>query len=145
MKLSAAIALVVLSLFAPPARFLVYLRLALITALVLVATGCAPAPAPLIKPREVEVTTYVREPIPAELTQDRNFAEQTPQCTRDGKPVLCNGQQSIELNDCRAVVDQHNADKAALRQLNTNTPPTKREANPAAGTPAAGHGQERRR
>jgi hypothetical protein len=134
-----AIVLLVLSLFSPPSRFLFYVRLALIAVLVLVASGCAPAaPKQLIKPTQVEVTKYVRAPIPDELIQDRTVIEPPPKCTLAGKPVFCNGQTAITLQDYRDTLKQSNADKAALRALNAaqlNTPPTD-QGQPGAGEPA---------
>jgi len=139
MKISAAIALVILLLFAPPARFLFYVRLALVSAFVFVASGCAPAPAKqLIKTRDVEVTKYVRAPIPADLIQDRIVVEPAPKCTLDGKPRLCNGQTATVLQDYRDTLKQSNADKASLRELNAaqlNIPPTD-HGQPGAGEPA---------
>ena len=133
MKLSAALALVILSLFAPPARFLIYLRLALITALVLVSTGCAPTPAQVVKTRDVEVTKYIREPIPDNLIQDRVVVEPAPACTLDGKPKFCNGQTALVLQDYRDTLKQCNADKASLRELNAATLNTTPTSKPAAG------------
>jgi hypothetical protein len=148
-----AIALLVLSFFSPPSRFLFYVRLALITALVMIASGCTPTPAQIVKTRDVEVTTYVREPIPADLIQDRIVVEPAPKCTLDGKPRLCNGQTATALQDYRDTLKQSNADKAALRELNAaqlNTSPSARPntsghtATPAADTSAAGQGSEHR-
>jgi hypothetical protein len=102
---------------------------ALIIALLALA-ACTP-PAQLTKPVTVEVPKYIRVPIPAALVQDRIVTEPEPACQLTGVRVFCNGQIAQLLADYRAALAASNADKAALRELDSS--PT---AKPAAGTGA---------
>lgn len=85
----------------------------------LILAGCAATPQkPIVQTQTVEVPKYIRIPIPTDYVQDRTVIEPVPGC---GK-WFCNGQVAVMIDDYRAALRQSNADKAALRKLNGDTP-----------------------
>lgn len=147
-----AVVLVAVALAAKPgARWLLQVRVAMLLAVALVLTACAPPPPQIVKHDAVEVTKYVRTPIPAELVQPNEYAKPDPRCVdADGKRVFCNGQVRENAAKCEEQLNACNADKALLRQLNDainpNSPPPSGPASqtvpttnrPGAGEPAPG-------
>lgn len=150
MKLHSALAIVLVTaaLVAKGGpSWLVQFRIAMLLAIALVLTACAtPQPRQIVKAQQVEVTKYIRTPLPAELIQENAYAEPDPACMRDTTRVFCNGQLTQIRIDLREKLNQCNADKAELRKLDatvTNTSPA-RSPTPAAGVPAAGQGTDGR-
>lgn len=90
-------------------------RVFALAALVCVS-GCAPRT--IVKPVPVEVTKYVKTPIPPELTKPCVYQPAAPACTRNGKPELCNDQLLYERNAYRLELGLCDADKTELRKLN---------------------------
>ena len=84
------------------------MRILLLTFLL---AGCAPTPT-IVKPVPVEVTKYIKTPIPPELIQPTVVTEPAPACG-----AFCNGQLAVMLADYRAGLNACNADKAALRDI----------------------------
>lgn len=93
-------------------------RCVLLGALLAMATGCdLLRPHVLVRPEVVEVPREVRTPLPAALLQPRTVAEPDPACWWDTSRVLCNGQLAELRATYRAALEQCNADKSALREL----------------------------
>ena len=88
-------------------------RVLFLIPLSLVLAGCAPAKQ-VVRTETVEVPKYIRTPIPAELVQPTVVVEPAPLCGS----TFCNGQIATMLGDYRAGLNQCNADKSALRNLN---------------------------
>jgi hypothetical protein len=99
--------------------------LAIIASLFIVA--CTP-PAQIVRTQTVEVSKYIRVPIPAQLTAPTIVIDPAPACGS----TFCNGQIATMLGDYRSGLFQCNADKAALREL---------DALPTGKTPSAGTGE----
>ena len=80
--------------------------------------GCGLARPPLlVKPEVVEVVHEVRTPLPAALLQPRAVTEPDAGCWWDTSRVMCNGQLTGLRAAYRAALEQCNADKSALRDL----------------------------
>jgi hypothetical protein len=90
----------------------------LIAITIVLAAGCTP-PAQVVRTQTVEVPKYIRTPIPAALVAPTVVTEPAPACGA----LFCNGQIATMLGDYRAGLNQCNADKDALRQLNSTTEP----------------------
>jgi hypothetical protein len=87
----------------------------LIGAVVALLSACSP-PAQIVRTQTVEVPKYIRTPIPAKLIEPTVVAEPAPLCGS----TFCNGQLATMLGDYRSGLGQCNADKTALRELNTS-------------------------
>jgi len=100
----------------------------LIGAAIALLSACAPA-SQIVRTQTVEVPKYIRTPIPARLIAPTVVTDPAPLCGS----AFCNGQLATMLGDYRSGLNQCNADKAALRVLNSNDD----QSQPAAGAPAA--------
>lgn len=100
--------------------------LAIISVSLLIA-ACTP-PAQVVRTQTVEVPKYIRVPIPAQLIAPTVVTDPAPACGS----AFCNGQLATMLGDYRSGLFQCNADKAALRELDTS---------PTGKTPSAGTGE----
>lgn len=89
-------------------------RITLIIAFAAAITGCYRDRA-LVKPQPVEVPTYIREPIPAQLTAPIVVTWPDGACWAGTERALCNGQLASLLIDYREAVEMCNADRQALR------------------------------
>ena len=68
-----------------------------------------------VRTETVEVTKYIRSPLPSELTSPLDVYVPAPLCSdpETGKAVLCNGQLAQLLLDYRSALGQCNADRKA--------------------------------
>lgn len=84
----------------------------------LLLSGCGLIPTrTVVKPQVVEVSKYVRAPLPAQLVQPCRYAEPDPACWRDGQPEFCNEQLLAMRLDYRHALNKCDDDKTALRAL----------------------------
>ena len=84
----------------------------------IVASGCGLLPTrTVVKPQTVEVSKYIRAPIPEELTRSCTYAEPDPACWRDTHPEFCNEQLLQMRLAYRYVLRRCDDDKTALRAL----------------------------
>ncbi|MGH7290675.1 MAG: hypothetical protein ACREJT_05670 [Myxococcota bacterium] len=101
------------------AGFVILLQVSLLLVAVVAALsliGCAPARV-VVKTVPVEVTKYVKTPIPPELTKPCVYQTQEPACTMNGKRILCNDQLLSERDGYRLELRLCDADKTELRKL----------------------------
>jgi hypothetical protein len=100
--------------------------LAFLAGLILVLAGCAPTQQkPIVQYKTVEVSKYIRAPIPPEYTADRIVTEPPPLCVLAGPPklvVYCQNQVAELVDAYRAALRQSNLDKQALRSLDAQQP-----------------------
>jgi hypothetical protein len=78
-------------------------------------SGCTPRI--VTKAVPVEVTKYVKTPIPPALTKACVYPPLTPACTRNGIAELCNDQLLTERNGYRLELKLCDTDKTELRKL----------------------------
>jgi len=116
MRMLAAIGVLVVAMLEPSTGRAQLIKVLIVgTLLALLLVGCAP-PAQVVRTQTVEVPKYIRTPIPAELVQPTVVVEPAPLCGS----TFCNGQVATMLGDYRAGLNQCNADKSALRELNSS-------------------------
>lgn len=98
-------------------------RIAVLMILAAVIAGCGLCPdRVVVKPQVVNVPTYIRAPIPADLTKPCTLAEPDPACLRAGKREFCNGQLATMRADYHDALAKCDADKTALRALGKSKP-----------------------
>ena len=88
--------------------------------------ACGPAKPPVVRTEVVRVPVAVVQPIDPALLREISVDRAPPACMRAGQAAYCNGQVAQDLDQCLRVVDEHNADKRAIRRQVTPAP----SANP---------------